>query len=89
MPRGWRLRISHNFLGRVYRKVLLRIISGAVTTREILGHLRRWRRKQEESQGGLRSQQLRNHSIVKPRAVTVAETALGTLVWQHGALWRI
>lgn len=48
MPQGWGRRISHHFLGRVYYKVLLRIFSGAVTTKEILDHPKRCRRKQEK-----------------------------------------
>lgn len=44
-----RTKISYHFSGKVYWEVLLRIISIAVTTKEILDCPRKWKRKQEKA----------------------------------------
>lgn len=49
MLQGWGLRISHHFSGGVYWKVLLKIFSRAVTTKEILDGPRTGRKKQEKA----------------------------------------
>lgn len=46
MLQVWGLRISHHFSGGVYWKILLRVFSRAVTTKEILDGSRRRKRKQ-------------------------------------------
>lgn len=42
-------RTSYHFLGKVYWEAFLRIISIAVTTKEILDCPRKWKRKQEKA----------------------------------------